>query len=348
MPKLSIIIPVYNTEKYLAECLESVSRQTFSDWEMIIIEDCSTDNSRRIVAAGAAKNQKIKAVFHAANQGVSASRNEGLNLAQGEFITFVDSDDWLEPEMYEQMLKRQAETDADIVECNFTHRQEKGRDYRELNNIPALSFPGAEVNAYLLNIYQYHLAAALYNKIYRRSILKTSGLGFADHKKVQMEDRLFLLLLAPYLRRLAGVPESYYNYRHRVGSISRHKISDLLERIIALIDYYQQAVSKDQGVDLPPAFALIITTQVRYALFYAIIQETHPLPAGRNILRQAARDPRLKKFISDALVNRHTSLPDRIFALLFNLKLYRLVSRLYLIFLVIKNRTNKIYQVETA
>ena len=115
IPKISVIIPVYNTEKYLHRCIDSVLVQTFTDWEMLLIDDGSTDDSAIICDEYAAKDERIR-VFHKENGGVSSARNLGLDHAQGEWITFVDSDDYIE----ENFLKSfDGNLDADLVLGNI-------------------------------------------------------------------------------------------------------------------------------------------------------------------------------------------------------------------------------------
>lgn len=98
-PLISIIIPIYNSEKYLRKCIDSVISQTFNDWEMILIDDGSTDNSGSICNEYASDSRVI--IKHAQNGGVSKARNMGLRLAKGDYVTFMDSDDWLEPNAFE-------------------------------------------------------------------------------------------------------------------------------------------------------------------------------------------------------------------------------------------------------
>lgn len=114
MMKISIIVPVYNTEPYLPRCLDSILNQSFTDFELLLIDDGSRDNSGVICDAYAEKDSRIR-VFHKENSGVSSARNLGLNMAEGEWMFFVDSDDWLELNAIELLMDKQIETGADIV-----------------------------------------------------------------------------------------------------------------------------------------------------------------------------------------------------------------------------------------
>ena len=124
MLHISIIVPVYKVEKYLRRCLDSIVAQTFTDWECILIDDGSPDNSGKICDEYAGKDGRFR-VFHQENAGTSATRESALHLATGDYIQFVDSDDWIESNMLECMLQKAMEADADIVGCNFVE---------ELNN----------------------------------------------------------------------------------------------------------------------------------------------------------------------------------------------------------------------
>ena len=115
-PTISVIVPVYNTEKYLGECVQSILNQIFTDFELLLIDDGSTDQSGAICDTYALQDKRVK-VFHKENGGVSSARNMGLDEARGEWIVFVDSDDWVAPNMYSDMLKQAETTGSDLVMC---------------------------------------------------------------------------------------------------------------------------------------------------------------------------------------------------------------------------------------
>lgn len=114
---ISIIVPVYNAESYLERCVESVIAQTWKSWELILIDDGSIDSSGEICDEFSKKDKRIK-VLHQKNAGVSAARNQGIRTARGKYIGFVDSDDWIEPNMFEQMLQKAMNTGSDVVMCD--------------------------------------------------------------------------------------------------------------------------------------------------------------------------------------------------------------------------------------
>ena len=119
MPKISIIIPVYNAERYLNQTLESVTNQTYKDIELILINDCSTDNSLGILEEFAQKDERIKIISNEQNSGAAVSRNNGLAIAQGDYLLFLDADDIYEPDLAESVLSRALPIDADVVIYNY-------------------------------------------------------------------------------------------------------------------------------------------------------------------------------------------------------------------------------------
>ena len=117
-PTISVIAPVYNTEKYLPRCIDSILAQTFTDFELLLIDDGSKDNSGAVCDEYASKDERVR-VFHKENGGVSSARNVGLDNAKGEWITFVDSDDWIAETMYQEMYELATLENADIVYCDI-------------------------------------------------------------------------------------------------------------------------------------------------------------------------------------------------------------------------------------
>ena len=117
-PSISVIIPVYKAEKYLYRCVDSFLRQTFSDFEVLLIDDGSPDNSGKICDAYSVQDKRIKA-FHKTNEGVSSARQYGLDHAEGEYVIHADPDDWVEPTMLEELYQNAVQNNADMVICDF-------------------------------------------------------------------------------------------------------------------------------------------------------------------------------------------------------------------------------------
>ena len=131
-PLISVVVPIYNVDKYLDRCVESIIKQTYTNLEIILVDDGSSDNSPQICDNWNVKDKRIK-VIHKENGGLSDARNVGLSFATGEIISFIDSDDWIEHEMFEKMLNRKKKDNSDIVSCGVKWVKEDGSLIRNHN-----------------------------------------------------------------------------------------------------------------------------------------------------------------------------------------------------------------------
>lgn len=209
---ISIIIPIYNTERYLSECLDSIISQTYKNWECILVDDGSKDNSPKICDEYVNKDSRFS-VIHKANAGVSAARNDGLNKAQGEWITFVDSDDYLRPLFLEHLLKHQ---EADIV-WNGTQFFSGNDEKVQYNDCIASE---AESIGLALKRNMFHWAFGTpWGKLYRHSIIEMNNLRF-DVKMFFREDEVFLFQYLLYCNKVCFT--SYTDYCYRWSSTNKH------------------------------------------------------------------------------------------------------------------------------
>ena len=209
---ISVIVPVYNVEPYLRKCLDSIVNQTYRGLEILVIDDGSTDGFGKICDEYTGKDERVK-VFHTENRGLSAARNLGLDEAQGEWIGFVDSDDWIEPDMYEVLLNRALETGADIVECGvFKEYPDRTIDWTK----PQKCLSAMEAVRALL---QRDLRNAVWNKLWKRTCFNSVRFP---------EDRVFEDVAVTYqvfsrIDRICTVCMSKYHYQQRIGSLSEEK-----------------------------------------------------------------------------------------------------------------------------
>ena len=214
-PLVSIIIPVYQVEKYLDKCVASVVNQTYTNLEIILIDDGSPDNCPAICDKWKSRDPRIT-VIHQQNGGLSVARNKGLKLASGEFIGFVDSDDWIEPEMYKILLTALLETEADIAFCKFQSETESTKAVRskQASNERKIYSRKEALEMQLRG----HIASAVWNKIYRRNIL--SNISFPEGKIC--EDHLWTPLVIGNAKLIVCVNHSLYHYFQRPDSLIRN------------------------------------------------------------------------------------------------------------------------------
>lgn len=214
MPKLSVIVPVYNVEKFLSKCIESILAQTFTDLELILIDDGSPDNCPAICDAYSAKDKRVR-VIHQSNSGVSSARNKGLDSAKGDYISFVDSDDWLSLDCYERMFESMAHTGAKMAICGFMYVYPDGSMEERRGQGDEELLSNDRVIECLFDI-PWSIRCVTCNKIFKRKLLE--NLRF-DENLHCCEDTLFLhkyLILtdsnAVYIKE-----PLYWNYQ-RTGS----------------------------------------------------------------------------------------------------------------------------------
>lgn len=210
--KVSVIVPVYNSEPYLADCIESIIGQTYKELEIILIDDGSSDNSGTICDEYAAKDNRI-CVLHQTNLGVSAARNSGLERAAGEWISFIDSDDTLEPDMYELLLRLAGEYNADIAHCGYKHIV--GEEIRLVHDTKEKIRQETD-EALKCLIGSRLFVGSLWNKIYKRELIH--DLRFRTDLKIN-EDILYNFEAFRRAKTSVFVDCAKYNYiAHRNSS----------------------------------------------------------------------------------------------------------------------------------
>ena len=215
MPELSIIVPVYKVEQYLPKCIDSILAQTFSDFELILIDDGSPDRCGRICDEYAAKDSRIT-VIHQENKGASAARNAGLDLARGEYIGFVDSDDWIEPEMYETMLGKAKEADLDLVICGLNNFSESGEHVRSI----LLGSGAYSKNELLKSVFRTpnELGGGCVNKVFRHAAIQSAR--FREGVPIA-EDWLYLFACYTFCSSAYKLSAPLYNIVERQNSATR-------------------------------------------------------------------------------------------------------------------------------
>lgn len=210
-PLLSIIVPVYDVERYLPKCMDSILAQTFTDFELILVDDGSPDNCPALCDAAAAKDARIR-VIHQKNGGLSAARNAGLDAARGAWIGFVDSDDYIAPEMYEAMYHAVQSTGADLALCDYAEVDETGAPCQSMHiRLEKKDFTGRDL---LKNATDSTIQPA-WNKLYRRDVF--AQLRYPEGK---LNEDLFLIPeICLNTQKAVVVPKALYYYVQRGGSI---------------------------------------------------------------------------------------------------------------------------------
>ncbi|NLL62102.1 MAG: glycosyltransferase [Candidatus Atribacteria bacterium] len=263
-PLISVIVPIYNAEKYLPKCIESIQNQTYRNLEIILINDGSTDNSLAICYEYSEKDKRI-IVIAQENEGAFSARNSGLDIATGDYIGFVDNDDYIAPDMYQRLLTACLENDADISECGY---YEVNEEYEII-----LSFPlkycilNGSYECYIDYVKNKNGRNYVWNKLYKKKMF--NSIRFPSYKL--SEDEWVNSRIYSECKRKATLESCHYYYLIHKKSAYRSPFNKgQLDIIFASKDIYE--FYKTRFEELCPYVALrIVQTTVR---FYRILRET--------------------------------------------------------------------------
>lgn len=236
MKKISIIVPVYNAEKYLTKCLNSLSFQTYKELEIIAVDDGSTDKSGQILADFAKRDNRIK-VIHSENHGVSHARNIGLDVATGEYVGFVDSDDWVDKDFFEKLLQAIEENNGDIAGAGFVLELPHKTQYK-LTVKDAQNFSRERAIEEIFAIAERPLLIwSLWDKLIKHELIPE--IRFDENLKLS-EDQYFMWQVLGKIKKFVYVPSLGYHYRMNEASATHKKTTSqqgtylaAMERILA-------------------------------------------------------------------------------------------------------------------
>ena len=246
MAEISVIVPVYNVEKYLKQCLDSIVNQTFKDIEIICVNDGSTDSSRTILEEYAKKDSRIK-IIDKENGGLSSARNAGIKKAKGNFISFIDSDDWVDITMFEKLYKNITELNTDISICAVNLYDEEKQEINSKDKYFNLgffdktfdnrAFSYLDTKPFIMDV-----CVMAWNKLYRKSLLDKTGTIFPEG--LIWEDGPFFFSIFFKTQRVSLVRDLLYYYRiNRQGSIIQNggiKFLDIIDVVNLMLKSLSQ------------------------------------------------------------------------------------------------------------
>lgn len=272
--KFSIIIPIYNVEKYVEQCLESVDGQSYEDYEIILVNDGSTDASEAICKSFVANSNRNYQIINQANGGLSAARNTGLAAAKGQWIVFVDSDDYISTDLLKNLDAAMAKNDADLYTFNHNRIDANGnfvaKKLYAVENA-RLSFKSeAEMTKYICDEFlNYGLGWEAWGMIYKRSIIEENNISFQDTKEVFAEDLCFALQYLMHVNSIYVLCDLLYNYRIRPGSLLETLDSkSVLPRIYNLAEYIYTSgtITGSLKKSFPKLYRTMIDYHIKYNL----------------------------------------------------------------------------------
>lgn len=330
-PLLSIIIPIYKVEKYLERCINSVIHQTYKNIEVILVDDGSPDNCPMMCDAWAEKDNRIK-VIHKPNAGLGFARNSGLEIATGDYIAFIDSDDYVDLDMYETLLSKSMQEDADIVFCGC-HCESCDKlftdycDFKEettffKNDMHDLSL------LYIAGVKRIPLQMSVWHSIYKRDVIKTF---FYSERECVSEDIHFQLSAILNASKVIYIPQAYYYYCFNEGSLSHTFLIEKYDREKVLIKYLMDLYNRHNYNENH-----ILNRYLFYRVkstIKSIITDNHNSPKQKKIYIDCiVRDMIWKDLLSNINIKELVSIDAKIFFILLKLKATSLIyytSQLY-------------------
>ena len=257
-PKVSIIVPVYNVEKYLERCINSLKKQSLEDIEIILVDDSSTDSSLEICNKAAKEDSRIK-VIHKANEGAGFARNAALRSATGEYIGFVDSDDFVDINMFKTLYEKAIKYNSDLVMSgvlfvdgnmfskegerirktyfdNDTHFDTKESLKNLKMGIVGATPQDADDSKYGMSIWK---------NLFRHEIIKKNNIAFESEREMLSEDALFMIDYISCIEKATGINEAFYNYCRNEDSISKSYKKDRFEKSLVFVDEVEKRFKKD-------------------------------------------------------------------------------------------------------
>lgn len=243
-PEISIIIPAYNAEKYLAGCIDSITCQTFADWELIIVDDGSRDKTGQIADGFASADRRIR-VIHNENGGVSAARNNGIETARGRYLSFMDSDDRLENNYLEELHTHAEESNADITQCSFCFVDEDGNR----NPYPGITDAVYKGHEEIMHAYfrgqQGDIYVSVWAKLFKRELF--SEMRFDTGLRVY-EDAYYVYHCCRKARKVCSLKTPLYLYIQHKDSVTHSRLTGIWTDYFAMYDLQKSECRDDRAI----------------------------------------------------------------------------------------------------
>lgn len=255
-PKVSVIVPVYKAEKYLRKCVDSILAQTFRDFEVILVDDGSPDGSGEICDEYARRDARVR-VIHKANGGVSSARQAGLDAARGEYTIHADPDDWVEPNMLEELYAKAKAEDADMVICDFYYEYSPTRI-----TVCRQRLKDRHPETVIAQLFRMEVTGCVWNKLIRTSLFRENSISFPKGINIG-EDYSVVVALLLVAQKITSVDLPLYHYIRNQGSMTKRKSEDLLMQRTAFVELVEEQVAgHDKLLADLPYFRLMVKCDI--------------------------------------------------------------------------------------
>lgn len=241
-PLISIIVPIYNVEKYLHRCIDSIISQTLDNIEIILVNDGSPDSCQSICEEYIKKDDRIK-LINKKNEGLGMARNTGIEIARGEFIAFVDSDDYIDTDMYEKMYNAAKAQNADTCICNYKRRDTSNNIVRRKYKMNSKIYEGTHVIDDLLSSMigtsptskdDVEIGMSVWKCIFSKNIIKYNDIKFCSERQFISEDIIFDIDYFVHSKKVVTIEDELYNYCDNGASLTKTYKKDRFEREVIL------------------------------------------------------------------------------------------------------------------
>lgn len=297
---ISVVVPIYNTGNYLVRCIDSVLQQTYSDIELILVDDGSTDNSGEICDAYQKKDRRIK-VIHKKNGGLSEARNEGITCAKGEYIAFVDSDDYIAPNMLKILYDNLIEKNADISICNFWWIDEKEKMLETNGEDEKECFVDKDILKLLYNNdFEYNFSIVVaWNKLYKRSLFKEIRYPIG---KLHEDEFIIHKLLYQCKKIVYSTCKLYYYMKHDegiTGNVNSKRIQDVWTALSERAFFFKTIDEKEMYDDTQKNRLYLAKSIILICEKNTFAQATITKKWMQQQMRQLIKDMKQKKIIDN-------------------------------------------------
>lgn len=319
--KLSIVVPVYNVIRYLKECVASVRKQQYDNYELILVDDGSTDGSGELCDRLAADDPARIRVIHKANAGLGMARNTGIDAATGHYIAFIDSDDTIHPEAYRVSIEAMEQHDADIVRFGY-HSVTDGTpaDSGNVTGAPAVydspeqlpHFAKATFGQPFAGDNEFDPGGSAWNAVYRLDTINDNNLRFVSERDLISEDYIFSYQYYLLSKSLVVFPREYYNYRVVPGSVSRSNHLGKMERVENYCRYVSGMLRRDGFSPRDDRYAQgFCVMMIRATLKYVLSDKSLPAAEKRAWFDRYVRGGYFRE-ICDTFPTENMTLPQRL------------------------------------
>lgn len=307
---LSVIVPVYNTGRYLARCMDSLARQTYRNLEIILVDDGSTDDSSAMCDAFASKMPSVR-VLHKKNAGLGFARNSGIDMASGEYVAFLDSDDYVDEDMYFRLMAECRRTNAEVAFGDYSIVKNDGVHVDVYSELQAGIYTGKQILQAMIGAdpearTDFDFNMSVWRAVYSREVLEAESLRFYSERQVISEDFLFNLQFLQKAEKVSYIKECLYCYCENEGSLTHRYIQNRLQKEKAMYGMVRDLLREDLSEEDCIRYHRLFLGRIRSTIGQEVYYEKSGSLGNRiGAIRKIAQDELVRLVIESYPVNKN-------------------------------------------